>query len=64
MVCIIVCALSGPVSNMNHYNISLQYIDMELASEAISAFSKAISLDHYHVNAWTNLGLLYQDLSQ
>jgi tetratricopeptide (TPR) repeat protein len=39
------------------------YIDMGRASEAISAFSKAIGLDHYHVNAWTNLGLLYQDLN-
>ena len=42
----------------------LQYIDMGQPGEAISALSTAISQKPEHTDAWTNLGLLYEDLSQ
>ena len=45
-------------------SLLLQYIDTGQYTEAIVAFKTAISLQKDHSNAWTNLGLLYENLSE
>lgn len=44
--------------------LSSQYIDTGRPADAVSAFNTAISQEREHSNAWINLGLLYEDLSQ
>lgn len=44
--------------------LSSQYIDTGRPGDAMSAFNTAISQQREHSNAWINLGLLYEDLSQ
>ncbi len=42
----------------------MQYIDGGKHDKAIEAYESAIALKKDHINAWNNIGLLYENLSE